>query len=99
MIPRTLSTLSLCAFLAASAGIGCASTSDTAETQAPGERSEMEHAEQVRLLKVLMAHLDNDTNVDAGGMRRNPSQARSPSEGPAGSGRPSFAATSSPRPS
>ena len=35
----------------------------------------MEHAEQVRLLKVLMAHLDNDTNVDAGGMRRNPSQA------------------------
>jgi len=35
----------------------------------------MDHAEQVRLLKVLMAHLDNDTNVDAGGMRRNPSQA------------------------
>ncbi len=35
MISRTLSTLSLCTFLAASAGIGCASTSDTAETQAP----------------------------------------------------------------
>ena len=32
----------------------------------------MHQAEQVRLLKELMAHLDAGTNVDAGGTRRNP---------------------------
>ena len=32
----------------------------------------MRHDEQVRLIKQLCAHLDGDTNVDAGGMRRNP---------------------------
>ena len=32
----------------------------------------MEKSEQVRLLKELMSHLDNGTNVDAGGLRRNP---------------------------
>jgi len=31
--------------------------------------------EQIRVLKVLMGHLDDDTNVDAGGMRRNPASA------------------------
>ena len=34
----------------------------------------MEKREQIRLLKELMAHLDEDTNVDAGGMRRNPTE-------------------------
>jgi phenylpropionate dioxygenase-like ring-hydroxylating dioxygenase large terminal subunit len=34
----------------------------------------MDPAEQIRLLKVLMGHLDAGTNVDAGGMRRNPSK-------------------------
>ena len=34
----------------------------------------MEKAEQIRLLKELMAHLDAGTNVDAGGIRRNPSR-------------------------
>jgi phenylpropionate dioxygenase-like ring-hydroxylating dioxygenase large terminal subunit len=34
----------------------------------------MNPAEQIRLLKVLMGHLDAGTNVDAGGMRRNPSK-------------------------
>ena len=33
----------------------------------------MEQGEQIRLLKQLMNHLDADTNVDAGGLRRNPS--------------------------
>jgi hypothetical protein len=33
----------------------------------------MEKAQQIKLLKELMQHLDADTNVDAGGMRRNPS--------------------------
>ncbi len=32
----------------------------------------MQKSEQIRVLKELMAHLDEDTNVDAGGMRRNP---------------------------
>jgi len=32
----------------------------------------MRHDEQVRLIKQLCAHLDGDTNVDAGGLRRNP---------------------------
>jgi phenylpropionate dioxygenase-like ring-hydroxylating dioxygenase large terminal subunit len=35
----------------------------------------MEHGDQVRLLKVLMDHLDKGTNVDAGGQRRNPASA------------------------
>ena len=35
----------------------------------------MHHAEQVRLLKILMHQLDTDTNVDAGGLRQNPSWA------------------------
>jgi phenylpropionate dioxygenase-like ring-hydroxylating dioxygenase large terminal subunit len=35
----------------------------------------MRHEEQVRGLKILMDHLDNDTNVDAGGIRRNPASA------------------------
>ena len=34
----------------------------------------MEKSEQVRVLKQLMAHLDAGTNVDAGGIRRNPSR-------------------------
>jgi nitrite reductase/ring-hydroxylating ferredoxin subunit len=33
----------------------------------------MEKREQIRLLKELMGHLDTGTNVDAGGIRRNPS--------------------------
>jgi phenylpropionate dioxygenase-like ring-hydroxylating dioxygenase large terminal subunit len=32
----------------------------------------MRHDEQVRLIKQLCTHLDGDTNVDAGGLRRNP---------------------------
>ena len=32
----------------------------------------MEKSEQIRLLKQMMSHLDNGTNVDAGGLRRNP---------------------------
>ena len=36
----------------------------------------MEKAEQIRLLKELMGHLDRGTNVDAGGMR--PGQPNSP---------------------
>ncbi len=32
----------------------------------------MRHDEQVRLIKQLCAHLDGDTNVDAGGLRLNP---------------------------
>ena len=32
----------------------------------------MRHDEQVRLIKQMCAHLDGDTNVDAGGLRRNP---------------------------
>ena len=32
----------------------------------------MRHDEQVRLIKQLCAHLDGDTNVDAGGLRRSP---------------------------
>ena len=32
----------------------------------------MEKAEQIRLLRQLMQHLDEGTNVDAGGLRRNP---------------------------
>ena len=32
----------------------------------------MQHEEQVRQIKVLLAHLDAGTNVDAGGLRRNP---------------------------
>jgi phenylpropionate dioxygenase-like ring-hydroxylating dioxygenase large terminal subunit len=32
----------------------------------------MKKTEQIRLLKELMRHRDNDTNVDAGGQRRNP---------------------------
>ena len=32
----------------------------------------MEHEEQVRLIKVLIDRLDHGTNVDAGGLRRNP---------------------------
>jgi len=32
----------------------------------------MQREEQIRLIKGLMDHLDNDTNVDAGGQRRNP---------------------------
>lgn len=35
----------------------------------------MERSEQIRLLKELMGHLDADTNVDAGGIRRNPTSA------------------------
>jgi phenylpropionate dioxygenase-like ring-hydroxylating dioxygenase large terminal subunit len=35
----------------------------------------MEKQEQIRLLKQLMQHLDDGTNVDAGGMRRNPASA------------------------
>ena len=35
----------------------------------------MHHDEQVRLIKQLCAHLDGDTNVDAGGLRRNPTAA------------------------
>lgn len=35
----------------------------------------MQKAEQIRVLKTLMGHLDNDTNVDAGGLRRNPTDA------------------------
>ena len=34
----------------------------------------MEKAEQIRLLKQLLSHLDNGTNVDAGGLRRNPTE-------------------------
>ncbi|MCZ6463410.1 MAG: aromatic ring-hydroxylating dioxygenase subunit alpha [Proteobacteria bacterium] len=34
----------------------------------------MRHTEQVRLLKILMDHLDKGTNVDAGGIRRNPTE-------------------------
>jgi phenylpropionate dioxygenase-like ring-hydroxylating dioxygenase large terminal subunit len=33
----------------------------------------MEKAEQIRVLKQLLAHIDGGTNVDAGGIRRNPS--------------------------
>lgn len=32
----------------------------------------MRHDEQVRVIKELCAHLDGDTNVDAGGLRQNP---------------------------
>ena len=32
----------------------------------------MQHAEQVRIVKELLARLDAGTNVDAGGFRRNP---------------------------
>ncbi|MGB1087906.1 MAG: aromatic ring-hydroxylating oxygenase subunit alpha [Alphaproteobacteria bacterium] len=32
----------------------------------------MQHAEQIRVLKTLMTHLDNGTNVDAGGIMRTP---------------------------
>lgn len=35
----------------------------------------MRHDEQVRLIKQLLAHLDAGTNVDAGGLRRNPTDA------------------------
>lgn len=35
----------------------------------------MQHDEQVRSLKLLMSRLDSDTNVDAGGIRRNPANA------------------------
>lgn len=35
----------------------------------------MQQAEQIRVLKTLMGHLDHGTNVDAGGLRRNPSDA------------------------
>ncbi len=35
----------------------------------------MRHDEQVRLIKQLCAHLDAGTNVDAGGLRRNPTNA------------------------
>jgi phenylpropionate dioxygenase-like ring-hydroxylating dioxygenase large terminal subunit len=35
----------------------------------------MEKAEQIKLLRELMSHLDAGTNVDAGGMRRNPTSA------------------------
>lgn len=35
----------------------------------------MQHAEQLRLLDGLLAHLDAGTNVDAGGMMRNPVDA------------------------
>lgn len=34
----------------------------------------MRHDEQVRLIKQLLAHLDSDTNVDAGGLRRSPTK-------------------------
>jgi phenylpropionate dioxygenase-like ring-hydroxylating dioxygenase large terminal subunit len=34
----------------------------------------MQQAEQIRVLKQLMTHLDAGTNVDAGGIRRNPSR-------------------------
>jgi len=33
----------------------------------------MHHDEQIRILKVLMHQLDTDTNIDAGGQRKNPS--------------------------
>ena len=39
---------------------------------APARRHAMHRDEQIRLLKLLMNHLDNDTTVDAGGMRENP---------------------------
>ncbi|MEM9656391.1 MAG: Rieske (2Fe-2S) protein, partial [Actinomycetota bacterium] len=32
----------------------------------------MKHSEQVRLMKELLARLDSGTNVDAGGLRKNP---------------------------
>ena len=32
----------------------------------------MRHDEQVRVIKEMCAHLDGDTNVDAGGLRQNP---------------------------
>ena len=35
----------------------------------------MEKTEQLRVSKGLMSHLDNGTNVDAGGQRRNPTSA------------------------
>ena len=35
----------------------------------------MQHQEQIRIIKGLMSHLDNDTNVDAGGMLHNPVSA------------------------
>jgi hypothetical protein len=35
----------------------------------------MRHDEQVRLIKQMCAHIDGDTNVDAGGMRRMPTSA------------------------
>ncbi|MCG8592011.1 MAG: aromatic ring-hydroxylating dioxygenase subunit alpha [Proteobacteria bacterium] len=35
----------------------------------------MEKAEQIRVLRQLLGHLDAGTNVDAGGIRRNPSDA------------------------
>lgn len=35
----------------------------------------MERGEQLRVIKGLMSHLDNGTNVDAGGQRRNPTSA------------------------
>jgi phenylpropionate dioxygenase-like ring-hydroxylating dioxygenase large terminal subunit len=34
----------------------------------------MEKAEQIRVLKILMGHLDAGTNVDAGGIRENPTR-------------------------
>ena len=41
-------------------------------SHAPARRHAMHRDEQIRLLKLLMDHLDNDTTVDAGGMRENP---------------------------
>lgn len=35
----------------------------------------MEHDEQIRVLKGLMAHIDAGTNVDAGGIRHNPAES------------------------
>lgn len=40
----------------------------------------MEKAEQIRLLKELMRHRDEDTNVDAGGQRLNPTEVYSSPE-------------------
>ncbi|MEL6982894.1 MAG: aromatic ring-hydroxylating dioxygenase subunit alpha [Actinomycetota bacterium] len=34
----------------------------------------MEHTEQISQIKTLLARLDSDTNVDAGGLRRNPTE-------------------------
>jgi hypothetical protein len=35
----------------------------------------MEKAVQIKLLRELMGHIDAGTNVDAGGMRRNPTSS------------------------